>query len=398
VSISGSEILKETIMKRSTHHLLAAVLAVLFGLFLTYGSLTSSDFPRGLYCPPFVHVGSQAAWWDSIALLHPNQVWNYGRDWLDMGDAGMDTFFLRASAKGLKVILHNGDFDYTDSAYTDHVPYWIQYYSQAQYNIYEAEWTWQLSSGNLETDPEYFYHFNHSEDPPDSIGATDYDQPLGGDSWKCTKATDSAGVMLWGPMETIYDEERLGGFWDQTIWPEESGDRVFLSIIKVRAATSQLGSQTDPIFTLKIVHDQADTSLDTTFTGEDLANLTWTELQIADTVDSGQQRANYQMIWYDNCDFWVDWIKYMDMERAYYMFYESSPGVFAFRDSILDEVIIPQCDAIESEHGADMVAWLQADEPRRNNFWACGVINDMAREALKGRYRHCYPPTVITSR
>ena len=59
-------------MKRSTHHLLAAVLAGLFGLFLTYNSLTSSDFPRGLFGGPYSDVDSH---WTGFADLQVNLVY-----------------------------------------------------------------------------------------------------------------------------------------------------------------------------------------------------------------------------------------------------------------------------------------------------------------------------------
>jgi len=367
-------------MKRNSNRLLAALLA---GLFVLQGVLTSSDFPRGLYCPPYIHNNGQAAWWDSIALLHPNQVWNWGRDWYQMGPTGMNTFFQRAHDKGLKVVLRNGDYSYTDSTYTDSVPFWIEYYSGGQYNIYEADWTWDYSHPKLEAGlAEYFYHFWHSVNSTDSIGQS---VEIGGvRAWKCTNATDSAGVMLFGPCETNISQGTKGGFWDQTDWPRyPEGDRWFRTIVKVRANTAQLSSNSDSVFRLEILNDDTNVTLDTTIIGEDLANLTWTELEFDYLVLAEYDRTNYRMTWYDNCDFWVDWIKYMDMERAYYLFYESSPGVFAFRDSILDSVILPQCNAIEQAHGADMAAWMQVDEPRRCAFRAMGVVNDTGQAHLQ---------------
>jgi hypothetical protein len=85
----------------------------------------------------------------------------------------------------------------------------------------------------------------------------------------------------------------------------------------------------------------------------------------------------YEMTWHDHCDFWVDKIEYMDMNRAYYLF--SDPDR---RDSTLKE-IIDQCASVERTYGNKIVAWFQSDEPRRCSFRAHQAVNNACRDVLQ---------------
>jgi hypothetical protein len=362
----------------------AFAVAVGFGLLLTYNSLFSDEFPRGLYCPPAMGNGD-SIYWDSLALLGPTRVWNMGRDWKGMGEEGLHAYFRQVEAQGFKSVLRNGDFHYTDVGFTDTIPYWVEYYSCGQYNIYEAEWDYNEAKRH----DEGFYHFLHSMDPEDSIGQRDQILPEGYWVWYCDKEDDdTSGVMLFGPMETVMGSDVTGGYWAQTNWPERVGGRRFKTVVRVMANTGQLTSSSDPVFTLKILKNVSATDttviVDMTLTGDDLADLTWTNVEVDYLVEADQERTNYMMIWQGNCDFWVDWIKYMDMERGYWLWYTDLSGNYIYKDSIW-EVIKSQCDTIEQVYGyaEDMVAWFQSDEPRRCSFRSCGLVNDLAKDSLQ---------------
>jgi hypothetical protein len=383
-------------MKHSTNRILAAVLVGLFGLFLTYGSLTSSDFPRGLYAPPQIHSGD--GHWSDFAALNPTLAWNYGSQWHSFDSAGMDAYLDSLGKYNLQAILRNGDWKGNDTtgSYSDSIPYLAEHYSGGQHKQLEAELEYADASWDFFSQTgQSFYYFEHDrgrEGPPPNTG-----------TWYLDPSEVDSGECLYGPRKTLNQGNTLGepGFapGGYNYSQREFQIRIKSKIDKTGHPDAELAF----LFILETWYNPPDTiptyHVDDTLTlsvGDFAADEEYQEDSLETTVipsgDTTFYCLRYKILYCDHVKTWIDWIEYMDMERAYYLFYNDS-----IQNATLD-TIITQCSEIEQEHGADMVAWLQADEPRRNNFWACGVINDMAREALKGRYRHCYPPTVITSR
>jgi hypothetical protein len=108
----------------------------------------------------------------------------------------------------------------------------------------------------------------------------------------------------------------------------------------------------------------------------------------ADTLD-GWVNIIYRLEWFDRCDFWVDCVEFMDMERAYYVHYRDASEQFVFRDSVMNQVVIPQIQTLAANNMTKLAGWKQSDEPLRASFQSHGVVNDSVRA-------HVAVPTTIT--
>ncbi len=333
----------------------------------------ASDFPRGLY------GGLDSLHWAQFDSLHANQIWNY--HWNGYGNY-QEYLNLAGRNDTRSVLRYQGQR--IDS-------YWLEYYSCAQYQIYEAEWDY-LEAGRH---PEGFYHFWHQDQYGDpERGAIDRKNPPGGASWKCSRgASYGPGVMLKGPGETILGPNHLSNWGEQSDWPTKTGERrarEFKTILRVQADLSQLPAGSDTIFHLEIWFEtgqavQKQLLGELYGTGQNFrANQApgWEEMEVnywvPDNPDlRGQFNILYRLEWSGKCDFWVDWIKFMDMQRGYYLFYD--PEV---TKSVL-HLISDQCRKVEAGNETKLAGWKQSDEPLRSSFRAHGVINDMARDSLK---------------
>ncbi len=353
-------------MKRSTHRIVAAVLAGLFGLFLVYGSLTSSDFPRGLYGPP----NNSEAHWDSIELLDANRLWNYNLN----GNPSLAIYLSRCYNCSLKAVLTPpGDF-------------YMGYYSRGEHHTYQAEWDFENSWDKITNDerPEYFYYFYHGadDDSADWRGALD-SLPSGGASLKCTHAIDDSGTMLWGPNETLRDYGHDGNHGNQD--RVSTADSQFCSLFRVMANLSGM-NPADTVFRVIIRYHDPETLLkDTSFTGSSFGGVTspnWKQFQVEYTLPEGASYVYYKIDWMDHCDFWVDYIEFYDMLRGRYLFEKDANGAYVYRNATLTQ-IADQCQFHEQQAYAQYIAaWKQPDEPLRCMYDAVGVINLMARDSL----------------
>jgi hypothetical protein len=370
-------------MKRSSHSILAAVLAGLFGLFVTYGSLTGSDFVRGIYGQP------NTAHWAHFDSLHPNRVWNYSYTWGGVGS--LDEYLTGAGAWNIKPFLRLDPVEYDT--------FYLECYSSGQHHIYEAELDFDSSSGvMLDERPDLFYFFHHAQDWNDPVrGELALGEPDGAASWKCTQgAAYGAGVMLRGPNETLEGEQDLSTWASHRCWPDTT-DREFKSIIRVMADLDGL-SGSDIIFYWQIrVYATGidDTLAEGYYTADSFASVSapqWKQFELEYTIPEVGFNLLYQVRWENNCDFWIDWIEFYDMNRGRYLFTDQDT-----RDSVLG-LIAYQCAQIEDDYPNVLAGWKQSDEPPRSAFDAHGVVNLMARDAMTRRLKHGDPPTVIAAR
>jgi hypothetical protein len=350
-------------------------LVVGFGLFLLYGQLSSSDFPRGLYGPPYED------YWDHFDSLNVNRVWNYG--W--WGNDNLDAYLTALGERGMRAVLRLASEEYSDSTF------YLEKYSYGQYQIYEADWTYDYAYHKMEIegDPEGFYYFSHKDtnEVNDRGERVELPQPGGGSfwAWRCDKDDDSEGIMLIGPRETADGEDALGGYKDQTDYPDRSDSlRAFVTYVKAKADISQCHPDCT-VFQLQIKKKKSSTVTilkDTTFFASDFSSEDWQEFEIEYDVPDGPNTEKgyfyvwYRMKWFDNCDFWVDWIKYMDKKRGYWLFYEDSNGRYVYRDSIF-QAIAGQCRELEylRDVGRNSRS-MRPDDLLRSSFRAYFVINE----------------------
>jgi len=354
-------------MKHSTHHLLAALLSGLFGLFLTYNSLTSSDFPRGLYGPP------NSTHWDDFSQLNPNRVWNY--NW--GGNASLNAYLTACSTHGIKACLrldpvYSGEFNI----------FYMEYYSCGQHHIYQAEIDYDSSAGiMLGTRPDIFYFFVHSDSSTHPVrGELAPNVPEGGASWRCTKdASYGAGFMLNGPNETLEGEDDIGTWGNQN--RVSTADSQFCAIIRVMADLTELPA-TDTVFCWRIFKSSGITGITlnsayyTVASFGGVSSPQWKQFELEYTIPKGGMNLMYTVDWKNKCNFWVDWIEFYDMNRGRYLFTDSTTRANTLA------LIAHQCDSLEGIYDSTLAAWKQSDEPWRSQFEAHGVVNLMARDEL----------------
>ena len=356
-------------MKCSTNRMLAAILAALFGLLLTYHSLTSSDFTRGIYGQP------NSGHWAHFDSLNPNRVWNYSYTWGGVGS--LAEYLAGAGQWNIKPFLR------LDSVEFD--TFYLEYYSCAQHHIYEAELDYDSSSNAMADErPDLFYFFHHASAWNGTVrGELDPNEPQGGASWRCTQgASYGPGVMLQGPNETLEGEDDNATWASHRCWPDTTVDRDFKSIIRVMADLDGLSSS-DTIFYWQIrvyTNGINDTLAEGYYTADSFAGVSapqWKQFELEYTIPNAGFNLLYTVDWKNKCDVWVDWIEFYDMNRGRYLFTDQNT-----RDSVLG-LIAYQCEQIEEDYPDILAGWKQSDEPPRSAFNAHGVVNLMARTGLQ---------------
>lgn len=359
--------------RKNLNRLVAILLAALFGLFLTYNSLTSSDFVRGIYGQP------NTAHWANFDSLHPNRVWNYSYTWGGVGS--LEEYLTGAGQWNIQPFLRLDTVEFDT--------FYLEYYSCGQHHIYQAEWDYEFSSGQILGDAQYFYHFYHAQDSNDPvIGDCVIVNPGNIGAWKCTEAEDSAGVMLYGPYETLRTllEGNDNGTWGgQKVWPNTAVDDSFRSIIRVMADLEGLSSS-DTVFYWQLLVTSKELGTDTLarshVTAGDFGGVSypnWKQFDFSYTIPNAGFFPFYTVEWMDKCDFWVDWIEFYDMNRGRYLFTDQDT-----RDSVLGLIAYP-CDSIEEEYPNVLAGWKQSDEPPRSAFDAHGVVSQYLKERIKSK-------------
>ncbi len=366
---------KPTFISRLT----GCIIACAFGLFILFGTLSSSDFPRLTYQPPPANHDSAESLYAKMGQCGFNQVWNVQGvyvsttlgDYLDLLDNN-----------GMRAVLRKGDT-------LDPKHYLVYHYSHAQHQQYEVEYDYYDYPADRDL-PDW-YHFWHSENDSDEVGVREY---IPSDQiwvWKCDTTDHSAGTFLCGPWETIKGIEAEARM-SQTGYPDYdmNGQRdsvEFKTIMRVLANTSQLSAATDNVFEVKVQYAgpwaEASTIYTEVFDSTRFVDDEWVDLEINYKVpadDDSSFAIRYKMYWYDNCDFWVDWIEYMDMDRGYRLFYQDAGG-YVYREIVIDS-IEAECESIINDFGNSLFAWRQSDEPIRSGFEAHGVVNDSLKARL----------------
>jgi hypothetical protein len=336
----------------------AFAVAVGFGLLLLCGQLSSSDFPRGLYSPPF--VTRDTAYWSDFADLNPNIVWNYHYVWAYGGD--VDDYLGMVARYGMKSVLRWGDWNARDTLY------WVNHYGGAQYDKFEVELDSNHATAKLDSSGLGYCFFVQRE------GGID---PLVPSSWHVSIDTCDAGVILEGPRETA-DSKQYPYKTPRFDWPAKHDQREFLHRIRARATTDGVDDNTTAF---KMYVDYyynnsnyiREDSLIVRAGDFDQSNI-FQVFSITTTIDTSDDvdGIGYKIYWPDSVDLWVDWVEVMDMDRAYYLFVENP-------DSIKD-LIVKQCDSLENpilHPDADVIAgWAISDEPIRSSFRAHYAIYD----------------------
>jgi hypothetical protein len=362
-------------MKRSTHHLLAALLAGLFGLFLTYGSLTSTDFVRGIYGQP------NDDHWAHFDSLHPNRVWNYSYTW--GGQGSLAEYLAGAGEWNIKPFLRLDPVEFDT--------FYLEYYSCGQHHTYEAELDYDGSSEWMENGrPDLFYFFHYAEEWDDPVRGdcvlVDADPPFG--AWKCTQgAAYGAGVMLQGPNETAEGDSDSGTWTNQLAWPNSAVDDSFRSIIRVMADLDD-PAPTDTIFYWRIYKSGGGptyTLADSYYTAASFSGVSypdWKQFELDYTIPDVGFNTLYTVDWWNECDFWVDWIEFYDINRGRYLFEKDAGGAYIYRAAKLAQ-IEEQCDSLAGIYGDTLAGWKQSDEPLRSSWDAHGIVNIMAGQSLQ---------------
>jgi hypothetical protein len=367
----------EVEMKReNSNRFLAAVLAGLFGLVVAYGSLSSSDFPCGLYGPPQIHSGD--GHWSDFAALNPNRVWNYASQWHSFGDAGKDDYLDSLEEYNLKAILRNGDWKGNDTTgtYTDSIPYLVEHYSCGQHKELQAEMTYDEAADKFfNVDGTGFYHFKHYQGREGS--------PLNPGTWYLTPDSATAGNAMYGPHSTIDGPGNNHLNEPNFYWPGgyHYQSRAYQFRIRSKIDTTGYSVSSDTMVYQLIVtsHFLSGSSVDNTLicrVGDYSTNNNFEEHAIQITVTpSGSDKFSYfryRIRYEDQVPLWIDWIEYMDKEQPYPLFANETLKAQTFAQ------IDNQCDSFEQDlqHGDEIIGWAQSDEPKMSTFDAHGIIND----------------------
>ncbi|TKJ40705.1 hypothetical protein CEE37_07000 [candidate division LCP-89 bacterium B3_LCP] len=350
--------------KKKASKLAAFGLAGVFGILLLFGTLSSSDFTRGLYCPPDKNNFTTSNW-QTFDSLNQNLAWNYRGAFNTSTYPNLDDYLEKFDQYGIESILHKGQWNGTTT-----YPYWVEYYSCAQYHQFEVTWDSVEAKEQLEVDGSSFYFFEKGEGE---------ENPINSGFWYVTPSSDDADIILSGPRDPC-DVHRYC-FGDPSYsWPVyfgyEDTTRYYMHRINARADWDAgldtnttvfkvylYYHDTDAIFFLKdsLIVQVRDFDQPLTF---QLFDFT-----AGINADDDCHGIRYDIYWPDSVDLWIDWVEYMDMDRGYYLFVNETS-----QDTILDK-IINECDSLKNEY--DVIAgWKQSDEPVRSTFWAHGVVND----------------------
>ncbi|RJP73764.1 MAG: hypothetical protein C4524_13845 [Candidatus Zixiibacteriota bacterium] len=329
----------------------AVIFAALLALFLAYGNLTSSDFPRGMYGCPY---SNNNGYWQSFDSLNVNLVYA-GRSWKGGGgeyhyldSAALDSFLADLGRYGMGVVLEKGDW----KAGTDEpLPYWVQYYAYGQYNKLEVEWDSTTAADSLyDNKGDSYYYFLH--DPGAHVS---YDLPSGGASLYCRKdscqGTLGDLVIARGIYETILDdplwEPHLdfgkggSGYNPNGMFGYYATGRTLVNRFRM-AINNSTGLSSDVTIgkVLRVIHYSDSVHTDTIRhcnyylkKGDFGADLQFKEFSDTLIVPPGYSMIYYYFYTWNTCDVYIDRIEYMDQEQAYPLFWSDSTRQIAL-DSI----------------------------------------------------------------
>jgi len=300
-------------MKRSTHYLLAALLAGLFGLFLTYGSLTSSDFPRGTFGCPYSDVDSH---WTGYAELNANLAYHVRGAW--GASYTLSEFLQNLGSHGVGVALGKGWWNLEDST-SDSIPYLVNYYSAGQYDILQADWNQSFASLHLLDEGETYSYFEHDpgtylegEIPgAEMVVACPKDSCTNqwGQGWflkGCKGTISHAGA--WEPFMNV------GSFDYKT-----HGGRTFISRFRAAIDSSQGVGNNEIVLIYDMPYFKANgDTLSHHYRyvtkGEFGGDQNFQEFQVEGFADTSYRRLEYRFYTTNLCDIYVDWVEYMDKD------------------------------------------------------------------------------------
>jgi hypothetical protein len=313
-------------MKRFTKHLLAAVLAGLFGLFLTYGSLTSTDFPLGIYsCPTDPDV---PFYWLQYDSLQQNLV-RAGRIYWNEPFTTLTTFLRAVASCTAKVVLTRSDWNFNRPGWNDTIPYLVHYYSAGQYDQIGVDWDSGYAAENLYIAGQTYCFFRHDagdsiiENFPDEGGVLLCEEgACQDDSGKfaigCYWTYRPEGTPAWWTIQS--GEPRMGiDFFDY-------GDslhfgRFFITRFRAAIDTSQGVADEDTvlIYDNPYFYNNNDSSLYEhhyiyVTKGQFEDDRVFGEFEIEAFADTNYHRMQYRFYTTNACDIYVDWVEYMDKD------------------------------------------------------------------------------------
>jgi hypothetical protein len=389
---------KEVIMKcRSsfparTARVCAAIgAAALFACFLTYGSLTGSDFPRGMYGCPYTNDNSPWQQFDSLRanLAFVTRSWKgSGGGYHALGGAALDSFLSDLGRHQLQVVLEKGDWKAVPG-FADSLPYWVQYYAFGQYNDLQVEWDSAASAANLyNSKGESYYYFKRDE------GASVSENfPLGGSSLYCKKDscrnTLGPDIVAKGIYETITGyqlfEPRLDFFPGGSYNPDGMFGyyRTGRALVnRIRVAINNSGALHDTVTVLRYDMVTKDTLGSAAHHYLNLRkmdfdyDLQFKTFSIEAEVPPSYRNTEYFVYTTNQCDVYIDRIEYMDKEQSYPLFWSD-----ATRQTALDSVEA-ECErllGLADSYGAQIRGWVTFDGIVRETMpivKSIAVLND----------------------
>jgi len=355
------------------------IIACAFGLFLVYGTISSSDFPRGLFGPP----GKNDSKWAQFDSLNQNIVWNYRGVWEDTATAACQTvwdYLDSLDAYDLYSILRKADYNYTKND-EDSIPYFVEYYSYGNYNQLQVEWNYTTALAKLEDDGTGYYHFDwqagavRSEAVPGAIGAA-----------VLKEADTTSGVQRF--LKGIYlttDGEEVQHINQEPLFDKYEGDtpmfgyeehgRTFRHRFRVAIDTPDTTlDDTVIVMTYKMsLQEYTEVSYEKQVTKGDFgtANRTWKEFWVEGIATEDYDATHFSFFTTNKVDVYIDWVEYMDMEQGYPLWWDNTIAATTLQQ------IADQCEAImDSANGDHISGWAQSDEPHRCFFESHGKIND----------------------
>ena len=325
------------------------ILASAFGLFLLYGTLSSSDFPRGTTGCPYHTTDDDL--WNSYDSLNVNFAQHHKRAWYDLT---LNDWLRELGERNLKVILEKA-WHSSNSAYDDTLPYWVKYYGYGQWDVLQVELDDSTASADLlSSKGATYYYFFHDEVAEKKITVP---WASGGPYMYCHKDSvptglDTTGMFVRGCRYTQTDKR----FWEPRldVCKDSSNPdgyfgfyeygRDFLCRFRAAIDNSEGVSVDDTVLVYDMFffgpsnYDTLSHNYYYVTKGQFGGDQNFVEFQMEAQADSNYRRMEHRFITTNLCDIYVDWVEYMDMDRAYYLFYvDPQTGEYAFRDSVLNQ-------------------------------------------------------------
>ena len=356
------------------------ILASAFGLFLLYGTLSSSDFPRGTTGCPYHTTDDDL--WNSYDSLNVNFAQHHKRAWYDLT---LNDWLRELGERNLKVILEKA-WHSSNSAYDDTLPYWVKYYGYGQWDVLEVEYNESYADSHLiDSKGATYYYFFH-DDVAEISGF------LGPECVRCLKDSiptglDTTGMFVRGCRYTQTDKR----FWEPRLDVDRDNSnpdgyfgfyeygRDFLC--RFRAAIDNSGGVSDDdtvlVFDTPFYWDYGDDYLichnyKYVTKGEFVGDQNFVIFENETHADSNYLYMKYCFITTNLCDVYVDWVEFMDMEQGYPLWSD------ALRPITLD-TIENECkylvDLAES-YNSEIIGFEIGDIPRKGTFRCLGILND----------------------